>query len=72
MFNFQMNKVEKKQEELEKDEDGNIRYEVEAIVGRKLVKGRVEFKIKWKGYDEISWEPIKNLVFTYIIFPIFI
>ena len=38
-------------------------YEVERIIERRCIKGKYEYKIKWKGYDlsECTWEPIKNL-----------
>jgi len=38
-------------------------YEVEKIIERRCVKGKYEYKIKWKGYDlnDCTWEPIKNL-----------
>lgn len=39
-------------------------YEVEAIVDRRKVKGRVEYLVKWKGYksSENTWEPRASLV----------
>ena len=36
-------------------------FEVESIVGRKTVKRRVFYKVKWKGCDEETWEPASNL-----------
>jgi hypothetical protein len=36
-------------------------YEVESILDRRVRKGKVEFKIKWKKIDEITWEPKANL-----------
>lgn len=38
-------------------------YEVEKIIGKKLVSNKVFYKIKWKDYSfqESTWEPIENL-----------
>eukprot|EP00026_Physarum_polycephalum_P016166 Phypoly_transcript_17020.p1 GENE.Phypoly_transcript_17020~~Phypoly_transcript_17020.p1 ORF type:complete len:188 (+),score=51.15 Phypoly_transcript_17020:77-640(+) len=39
-------------------------YEVEKILDRrpnKAIKGSYEYQLKWKGYDEPSWEPEESL-----------
>lgn len=38
-------------------------YEVEAIQARRLVKGKPEYLIRWKGFSEKhdTWEPLSNL-----------
>ena len=43
--------------------NGYEEFEVERILDRKLLKGRVHFLIKWKGYSELhnSWELEENL-----------
>ena len=39
-------------------------YEVEKIIGKRTVKGKIEYKVKWLGYKmaECTWEPEENLV----------
>lgn len=37
-------------------------YEVEEVIGLKLVKSELRFFIKWKGFTDQTWEPIENLV----------
>ena len=39
----------------------SIEYDVEKIIGKRLVDGRVddyEYEVKWKGYDKTGWEPL--------------
>ena len=38
-------------------------FEVEKILGRRKINGKIKYKVKWEGYsmDECTWEPIKNL-----------
>ena len=39
-------------------------YEVETIVSKRIRKGKVEYLVKWKGWDnpdDNTWEPIANL-----------
>uniref|UniRef100_A0A914VRB2 Chromo domain-containing protein n=1 Tax=Plectus sambesii TaxID=2011161 RepID=A0A914VRB2_9BILA len=39
-------------------------YEVERIVKRRYRRGKMEYKVKWKGYDvsDATWEPAENLI----------
>ena len=38
-------------------------YEVEFIVDKRVLKGKVEYQVKWKGWehDDNTWEPVGNL-----------
>lgn len=41
-----------------------IEYEIEKIIGKRIIKGIIEYKVKWLGYDESqsTWEPIGHLI----------
>ena len=36
-------------------------YEVEAILKRRERAGKSQYLIKWKGFDQNSWEPERNI-----------
>lgn len=38
-------------------------YEVEKILGKRTINGKIEYKVKWLNYplEESTWEPIRNL-----------
>ena len=39
-------------------------YEVEQIVNKRLRKGKAEYLVKWKGWDDPddnTWEPVAHL-----------
>ena len=44
-------------------EDRNEEYEVDTIVDSHLYKGKLQYLVHWKGYDESerTWEPVSNL-----------
>ncbi|KAG0178044.1 hypothetical protein DFQ28_003998 [Apophysomyces sp. BC1034] len=51
--------------DLTTDENGEERYEVQAVVAHKLdprVKGKYLYLVNWKNYSEEdnTWEPVKN------------
>ena len=44
-------------------EDCDEEYEVDAIVDSRIYKGKLQYLVHWKGYDESerTWEPVSNL-----------
>ena len=36
-------------------------YEVEDIVSEQVTSKGLEYQIKWKQFDEVTWEPFTNL-----------
>ena len=38
-----------------------VEYEVEKVLEKRFRKGRVEYFVKWKYYNETTWEPSCNL-----------
>lgn len=43
--------------------DDELEYEVEAIIGERLFRGKTQYLVKWKGHhiENATWEPIANL-----------
>lgn len=41
-------------------------YDVEAIVGKKYVRGKPYYRVKWVGWteDHATWEPVENLEYV--------
>ena len=47
--------------EAERDEEGELVWEVERVLGHRWRANRLEYQIKWKGYPEPTWNPRKDL-----------
>ena len=45
-------KKEKKPDEVAEEEEEEEEYIVERVLNRRVVKGRVEYLLKWKGFSE--------------------
>ena len=57
---FHISLLKPMKNETNKNEDTEI-FEVEKITGKKKIKGRLCYRIKWKDYEEETWEPEKTL-----------
>ena len=44
------------------DQAGDTQWEVEKIVDMAGAGRRRKYRVKWKGYRDLIWEPISNLI----------
>lgn len=54
------NKLEVNEKESQDEEE--IEYEVEEILSKKTIGKDIQYKVKWKGYQHPTWEPMENLM----------
>lgn len=43
------------------DEDGEPQYEVDEILDSRVHRGKLQFRIRWTGYTQPTWEPFDNV-----------
>ena len=60
-MNSILNESELKQ--LKNPQEDQPMYNVEKIINKKIIKGKVLYRVKWEGYpiEQNTWEPIINL-----------
>ena len=54
-------RFEKAQASEDNEESETEEYEVEEVLKKRHRKGKVEYYVKWKNYEEWTWEPKSNL-----------
>jgi hypothetical protein len=55
-----------------KVEDGEIEYEVQEVLAIKLIRGKLKYRVKWKGWDlNPNWYPASSLSNSPIILQAF-
>jgi len=43
------------------DVDGCEEWEVESILNSKIIRRKIQYLVKWRGYHEPTWEPAENV-----------
>jgi len=49
---------------IEEEEEDDAEYEIENVKDKRVRRGKVEYLVKWKGFDdpaEDTWEPVNNI-----------
>ena len=41
--------------------DGEEEWEVEEVLDARITRNRLRYLIRWKGYDEDTWEPADSV-----------
>ena len=44
--------------------DGEEEWEVETILVGRLHYSRLQYRVKWKGYDTPTWQPATDLIYS--------
>ena len=42
-------------------QDNHTEYLVEHIVDSRIIRNKLQYKVKWEGYPDPSWEPLENV-----------
>ena len=58
----EFNKTQETEPEKKEPEEEAEVYEVEIVLDKRIKKGKLEYFVKWKNYDETTWEPLNNLL----------
>jgi hypothetical protein len=45
----------------DEEKEQQPRYDVEAVLGQRMRRGVEEFRVKWIGYNETTWEPASTM-----------
>ena len=53
---------ETERERLNTEPEEEPGFEVEVVLDKRIKKGKLEYFVKWKDYDETTWEPLSNLL----------
>jgi len=51
--------------DLSDQEEESDMHEVEKVIGKRFRRGKLEYLIKWAGYDnpdDNTWEPVENVI----------
>ena len=56
-----LNLIEKFDNDLDKEIPEQPEYEVEKVLKKRTRKGKDEYFVKWKNFDETTWEPLNHL-----------
>ena len=41
--------------------EGQEEYKIKTILDKKVKRNGIQYRVKWKGYEETTWEPMSNL-----------